>query len=181
MQDLFLLHPTALYSLDRTRESQHQQAMGETNFAGPEQHHISNTIGDAGIITNTTPYFSSTEPGSPADDSDNSQLLIGESLVPVRERKHAGTTVVTLDGLLKEPLHLKEDLKQGCGGQLWPAGLLLSRYMLEEHATDLAGKTMFVLPPPDMEADSPTTCFCGITYWNFRITDSLSTGSIEWS
>lgn len=85
----------------------------------------------------------SSEPGS---DSEGSQLLIGESLIPVRERKLPGTTVVTLDGLLTEPLLLKEDLKQGCGGQLWPAGLLLSKYMLEEHATDLVGKTMFVHP-----------------------------------
>ncbi|EED23637.1 conserved hypothetical protein [Talaromyces stipitatus ATCC 10500] len=111
--------------------------MEETNLASPAQHQPPNTTGDA-EITNT--YSSST--GSPADDSDNSQLLIGESLIPERERKHAGTTVVTIDGLLKDPLRLKEDLKNGCGGQLWPAGLLLSRYMLEEHATDLVGKTI---------------------------------------
>lgn len=127
--------------------------MEETSLASPAQQQIPNTIDDAEII-NT---YSSTEPGSPADDSDNSvnsQLLVGESLVPVREIKHAGTTVVTIDGLLKEPLQLKEDLKEGCGGQLWPAGLLLARYMLEEHATDLVGKTMFVHPPSDTETDS---------------------------
>ncbi|KAE8556342.1 hypothetical protein EYB25_001043 [Talaromyces marneffei] len=116
--------------------------MEETNVASPAQQRIPNTIEDA-EITNT--YFSFTEPSSPADDPDNSQLLIGESLIPVRERRHAGTTVVSIDGLLKEPLQLKEDLKEGCGGQLWPAGLLLSRYMLEEHATDLVGKTIVEL------------------------------------
>jgi protein N-lysine methyltransferase METTL21A len=89
---------------------------------------------------------SPSDPGSDSDSND-SQLLIGESLIPIRERKHPGTTVVTIDGLLKDPLHLKEDLKDGCGGQLWPAGLLLSKYMLEEHATDLVGKTMFVILP----------------------------------
>ncbi|KAI7978559.1 hypothetical protein EIK77_006894 [Talaromyces pinophilus] len=148
--------------------------MEESNLASPAQQQIPNTSDDA---ETTHTYFSSTEPGSPADDSDNSQLLIGESLIPVRERKHAGTTVVTIDGLLKEPLQLKEDLKQGCGGQLWPAGLLLSRYMLEEHATDLVGKTMFVHPPSDTTADS-TVCsvayILGLFGW---LTDS----TIEWS
>lgn len=89
-------------------------------------------------------------PAEPGSDSEDSQVLVGESLIPIRERKHPGTTVVTIDGLLKEPLHLKEDLKEGCGGQLWPAGLLLSRYMLKEHATDLVGKTMFVILSPRM-------------------------------
>lgn len=80
-------------------------------------------------------------------DSDGDALLdLPESLVPIRERKHAGTTIVTLDGLLEEqPLKLEEDLKNGCGGQLWPAGILLSRYMLQEHSSDLLGKTMSVL------------------------------------
>lgn len=130
-----------------------QAIMEESNLASPVQQQFPSTIDDAEI---THTYFSSTQPGSPADDSDNSQLLIGESLIPVRERKHAGTTIVTIDGLLKEPLQLKEDLKEGCGGQVWPAGLLLSRYMLEEHATDLVGKTMFVHPPSDTEVDSIT-------------------------
>lgn len=116
--------------------------MEEFDLASPAQH-LHTTDGANSTYTNS----SSTELGSLADDSDNSQVLVGESLIPIRERKHAGTTVVNVDGLLKEPLQLKEDLKQGCGGQLWPAGLLLSRYMLEEHATDLVGKTMFVPPP----------------------------------
>ncbi|OKL58907.1 hypothetical protein UA08_05797 [Talaromyces atroroseus] len=91
-------------------------------------HHIPDTVeGD-----DYTPT-----PSEPGSDSEGSHLLIGESLIPVRERKPPGTTVVTIDGLLKDPLLLMEDLKEGCGGQLWPAGLLLSRYMLEEHATDL--------------------------------------------
>jgi hypothetical protein len=84
-----------------------------------------------------------------AVDSDGDALLdLAESLVPIRERKHAGTTIVTLDGLLEQPLQLEEDLKEGCGGQLWPAGILLSRYMLQKHHSDLLGKTMSVLTFP---------------------------------
>ena len=148
--------------------------MEGSNLANLAQQRIPNTIDDAQI---THAYSSSTESSSPADDSDNSQLLIGESLIPVRERKHAGTTVVTIDGLLKEPLQLKEDLKQGCGGQLWPAGLLLSRYMLEEHATDLVGKTMFVHPPSDAKADSIMRSVAYILNSFGWLTDS----TIEWS
>lgn len=85
-----------------------------------------------------------------AVDSDgDAHLDLAESLVPIRERKHAGTTIVTLDGLLEQqPLKLEEDLKEGCGGQLWPAGILLARYMLQKHHSDLLGKTMSVLTSP---------------------------------
>lgn len=71
-------------------------------------------------------------------------FAISESLVPTRDRKEASLTKVTVNGLLAKPLLLKEDLKDGCGGQLWPAGILLSDYMLREHRSDLRGKTMFV-------------------------------------
>jgi hypothetical protein len=80
------------------------------------------------------------------DSDGDAHLDLPESLVPIRERKHAGTTIVTLDGLLEQqPLKLEEDLKEGCGGQLWPAGILLARYMLQKHSSDLLGKTMSVL------------------------------------
>jgi hypothetical protein len=49
-----------------------------------------------------------------------------------------------LEGGLNSLL-LKEDLKDGCGGQLWPAGMALAKYLLSRHATDLSDKTMWVL------------------------------------
>ncbi|CRG85553.1 hypothetical protein PISL3812_02603 [Talaromyces islandicus] len=76
------------------------------------------------------------------DSDGDAHLDLPETLVPIRERKHAGTTIVTLDGLLEQPLKLEEDLKEGCGGQLWPAGILLARYMLQKHSSDLLGKTI---------------------------------------
>lgn len=71
---------------------------------------------------------------------------VSKTLTPPRVNKAAGTTNVTFDGLLSDPLLLKEDLKNGCGGQLWPAGMTLARYLLAQHASDMSGKTMSVSP-----------------------------------
>lgn len=65
-----------------------------------------------------------------------------DSFVPARVNKVASTSAVSFDGLLDPPLLLHEDLKEGCGGQLWPAGLVLAKYMLCHHKDSLAGKTM---------------------------------------
>jgi hypothetical protein len=46
--------------------------------------------------------------------------------------------------VLSPPLKVHEDLKNGCGGQLWPAGMVLGKYMLRKHKDDIAGKTMYV-------------------------------------
>ena len=72
-----------------------------------------------------------------------SPLGISEDLVPLRENKQAGETQISFDGLLDPPLRLHEDLKEGCGGQLWPAGMVLAKYLLER-LDDIRGKTMSV-------------------------------------
>jgi hypothetical protein len=81
-------------------------------------------------------------------DSDPESFAISESLAPWRDNRAAVTTRVSLDGLLPEPLLLKEDLKEGCGGQLWPAGMVLAKYIISRHSSDLGDKTMsvFFLP-----------------------------------
>jgi len=82
---------------------------------------------------------------SSSDDEGTEPFKISESLVaPPSDNKSASTSVISLSGLLVTPLHLKEDLKEGCGGQLWPAGMVLARYMLRYHRNDLKGKTMLV-------------------------------------
>lgn len=55
-----------------------------------------------------------------------------EELLPVPEVKNLGTSYLEFDGLLKKPgLKVYEDGgAAGCGGKLWPAGELLSRYMI---------------------------------------------------
>jgi Lysine methyltransferase len=65
-----------------------------------------------------------------------------ESFVPARINKAPSTTAVSFDDLPQLPLLLHEDLKEGCGGQLWPAGMVLAKHMLRHHSHDLADKTM---------------------------------------
>lgn len=79
-----------------------------------------------------------------SSDLDTSPFDVSQSLVPPRNVKSVSVSVVDFDGLLTEPLRLKEDLKNGCGGQLWPAGMVLAKYTLRRHQTDFAHKSMFV-------------------------------------
>ncbi|KAF2625552.1 hypothetical protein BU25DRAFT_396916 [Macroventuria anomochaeta] len=65
--------------------------------------------------------------------------------VPPAPIKPAGVAEVDFDGVLSPPLKVHEDLKNGCGGQLWPAGMVLGKYMLRKHKDDLAGKTIVEL------------------------------------
>ncbi|CZS92310.1 hypothetical protein WAI453_000193 [Rhynchosporium graminicola] len=64
-------------------------------------------------------------------------LSFGEDLTAVPAYKAASTTSVTFSKLLEPPLLLHEDLKSGCGGQLWPAGMVLSQQMLRYHKNSL--------------------------------------------
>ncbi|KAI1332689.1 putative methyltransferase-domain-containing protein [Xylariaceae sp. FL0255] len=86
--------------------------------------------------------------GAETDSSEEfSPLKLAEDLAPLPVYKDAGTTVTDLGGLLKDnPLRLREDLADGCGGILWQAGLVLASYMLRYHAKgELAGKRMLEL------------------------------------
>ncbi|KAL5380338.1 hypothetical protein DPSP01_007912 [Paraphaeosphaeria sporulosa] len=80
-----------------------------------------------------------------SDSEDNSVFGVSEDLVPPALIKSAGVSEVDFDGLLSPPLKLQEDLKNGCGGQLWPAGMVLSKYMLRKHKSDLNGKEIIEL------------------------------------
>jgi hypothetical protein len=73
-----------------------------------------------------------------------SPLAFGEDFAPLPEYKAAGTTEVDFSGLLGEPLKLHEDLKSGCGGQLWPAGMVLAKHMLRYHRDRLQHARMSV-------------------------------------
>ncbi|KAI0522007.1 putative methyltransferase-domain-containing protein [Xylaria bambusicola] len=98
-----------------------------------------------------------TEMAVPASDSSSSDSEEGEfsplalaknnGFTPLPTYKAAGTTETDFDGLLPKDrvLRLHEDLTNGCGGQLWPAGMTLARYMLRYHAKSLAGKRILEL------------------------------------
>ncbi|KAF2441856.1 hypothetical protein P171DRAFT_465466 [Karstenula rhodostoma CBS 690.94] len=80
-----------------------------------------------------------------SDSEDNGVFGVSEDLVPPAVMKSAGVSEVDFDGLLSPPLKLQEDLTNGCGGQLWPAGMVLSKYMLRKHRSDLIGKEVIEL------------------------------------
>lgn len=72
-------------------------------------------------------------------------LHVSEGIVQPPERKQAGMVEVDFDGLLSPPLKLHEDVQKGCGGQLWPAGMVLAKYLLLEwQRRNLYNKTMCV-------------------------------------
>jgi hypothetical protein len=79
-----------------------------------------------------------------SDSEENDVFGVSQELVPPAPIKSAGVSLIDFDGLLSPPLKLHEDLKRGCGGQLWPAGMVMGKYMLRKHRSDLKGKTMYV-------------------------------------
>lgn len=71
-------------------------------------------------------------------------LAIGEEITPLPTYKTASTTTINFSNLLCPPLQLHEDLKSGCGGQLWPAGMVLAQQMLRYHRNNLKHARMWV-------------------------------------
>ncbi|KAI0536973.1 putative methyltransferase-domain-containing protein [Xylaria digitata] len=92
-----------------------------------------------------------TSSSSSADSSDTegefSPLALADDFTPLPAYKAAGTTETDFGGLLSvgNKLRLHEDLTNGCGGQLWPAGMTLARYMLRYHGKGLADKRILEL------------------------------------
>ncbi|ETI22385.1 hypothetical protein G647_06459 [Cladophialophora carrionii CBS 160.54] len=84
-------------------------------------------------------------PASRLPSPENDVFAIDTTLVPERDNKKPSTTAITFDNLLPtdKPLLLHEDLQEGCGGQLWPAGMVLSKYMLTYHSSgSLRGRSL---------------------------------------
>ncbi|KAF2720830.1 hypothetical protein K431DRAFT_329597 [Polychaeton citri CBS 116435] len=78
-----------------------------------------------------------------SDDSsrDGDTFLLGEDLVRSPIHKAAGTGQVDFDGILQQPLRIHEDLQNGNGGQMWPAGMVLAKYMLRRKRDELRKAT----------------------------------------
>jgi hypothetical protein len=84
-----------------------------------------------------------------ASDSDAATgdgiFALSEDLVQLPTYKAATTQSVDFDGILDPPLLLHEDLARGCGGQLWPAGMRLAKYLLRTKRDELKNSaSMFV-------------------------------------
>ncbi|KAK4551950.1 Protein-lysine N-methyltransferase efm6 [Recurvomyces mirabilis] len=75
----------------------------------------------------------SDDEGNPLD-----AFAISEDFVQSPTHRQAGTKKVDFDGLLQDkPLELHEDLAKGNGGQAWPAGHVLAKYLLRMKRDEL--------------------------------------------
>jgi len=83
-----------------------------------------------------------TEMTSRSESPEFSPLAFGEEFTAVPAYKAASTTSVNFSDLLAPPLQLHEDLKSGCGGQLWPAGMVLAQQMLRYHKNSIQDARM---------------------------------------
>ena len=73
--------------------------------------------------------------------------VVSEDFVQSRTRKAPSTTTIDFDGLLEPGLILHEDLAKGNGGQGWPAGMVLAKYLLRMKRDELRECSMLVLFP----------------------------------
>ncbi|GJN68011.1 Nicotinamide N-methyltransferase [Purpureocillium lilacinum] len=64
-------------------------------------------------------------------------VAVSEDLTPLPSLKQAGDSDIDFDGQLDRPLKVREDVRSGCGGQTWPAGLVLGKHMLRYHREEL--------------------------------------------
>ncbi|KAF2769664.1 hypothetical protein EJ03DRAFT_256640, partial [Teratosphaeria nubilosa] len=77
-------------------------------------------------------------------EADADVFNVSEDLVCSPTHKQASTGEVDFDGLLKDrPLKLHQDLAKGNGGQAWPAGHVLAKYLLRKKRDEL--KTCSIL------------------------------------
>ncbi|KAJ4267747.1 Protein-lysine N-methyltransferase efm6 [Fusarium torreyae] len=65
-------------------------------------------------------------------------VTISEDLAPLPSFKAKGVANIDFDGVLSRPLKVHEDVRSGCGGQTWPAGMLLGKHMLRYHKDRLS-------------------------------------------
>ena len=100
-----------------------------------------------------------TSPNHSSDDEEPNPLTIGEEFVQSPNHLAPTTSSIDLDGLLNPPLQLQQDLKEGCGGQLWPAGVVLAKYLLRKESDDLKEKTMFAPPQRTSRPPFPNQTF----------------------
>ncbi|KAF4591695.1 Nicotinamide N-methyltransferase [Ophiocordyceps camponoti-floridani] len=77
--------------------------------------------------------------------SDTATVSVSEDLMPLPMLKQPGIASIDFDGQLSTPLLYHEDVRAGCGGQTWPAGLVLAKHMLRYHGDELHDATILEL------------------------------------
>ncbi|KAF2210462.1 hypothetical protein CERZMDRAFT_113369 [Cercospora zeae-maydis SCOH1-5] len=71
-------------------------------------------------------------------------FALSEDLVTSPEHKAKATRLVDFDRLLTPPLLLHEDLAKGNGGQAWPAGMILTKYILRQKQREMRAASSIV-------------------------------------
>ncbi|KAI9900775.1 hypothetical protein N3K66_005037 [Trichothecium roseum] len=82
-------------------------------------------------------HSSGSPPTSRSSSPDLIPTEVSTDLTPLPELKSAGNSNITFDGYLTKPLKYHEDVRNGCGGQTWPAGMVLGKQMLRYHKDNL--------------------------------------------
>ncbi|KAL8728967.1 MAG: hypothetical protein Q9166_005062 [cf. Caloplaca sp. 2 TL-2023] len=80
----------------------------------------------------------------PLTHSEHLNVSVTEDLVPPTAPKPPSTNSVDFGGLLTPALLLQDDPTE-CGGQLWPGGMVLAKYLLRCKMAKLKGKTIVEL------------------------------------
>jgi len=79
---------------------------------------------------------------SPSPSPPLDPLVISEDFTPLPDLKQAGNAHIDFDGQLSTPLEYHEDVRTGCGGQTWPAGLVLGKHLLRYHKEQMRNARM---------------------------------------
>ncbi|EQL01170.1 hypothetical protein G6O67_001001 [Ophiocordyceps sinensis] len=72
-------------------------------------------------------------------------IAVSEELAPLPSLKQAGSDTIDFDGQLDRPLKYHQDVRAGCGGQMWPAGLVLAKHMLRYRRREIQDATILEL------------------------------------
>ena len=80
---------------------------------------------------------------APGPTEESLGFSISEDLIQSISQKPSQTVALEFNGLLNPPVSL-QTLETECGGQLWPAGMVLAEYLLKNEKDGLKGKSMFV-------------------------------------
>lgn len=107
------------------------------------------SIEAAGLAASALPtpppsHSTSPSPSSPAPSPPLDPVAISEDLTPLPTLKAAGNTPIDFDGQLGRPLKYHEDVRTGCGGQTWPAGMVMGKHMLRYRRAELRGARVYV-------------------------------------
>ena len=79
-----------------------------------------------------------------SDSEQDSTFAVSEDFVQSPNHKAPETSTIDFDGLLQPSLKLHQDLANGNGGQAWPAGVVLAKYLLRMKRDDLKNASMSV-------------------------------------